>query len=362
MGKTGYLQLENGHVYEGVSFGWQADVKGEVVFNTGMVGYPEGLTDPSYCGQIVVLTYPLIGNYGFPPQEIKRHISDYLESDHAQIQGLVVSSYIDAKSHWQAQETLGEWLQQQKIPALCAIDTRTLTKTLREAGVMNGILSFQPPLKKGVFFRDINRENLVSSVSCKKPIVYGSGKYKILLVDCGLKANQIRILLKQNSTVIRIPWDFNPFKEKKYEDFDGVMISNGPGDPKMVSQTIEFIQEVLKRKIPILGVCLGNQILALAAGANTYKMKYGHRSQNQPVTNFKNGRCYVTTQNHGFAVDATTLPPGWEPWFTNLNDKTNEGIRHTKYPFFSTQFHPEAAPGPTDTEWVFEYFISQIKK
>ncbi len=362
MGKKGFLLLENGCIYEGESFGSEKDIEGEVVFNTGMVGYPEGFTDPSYFGQILTLTYPLIGNYGVPRKSLKNGLLSCFESEKIHIRGLIVSSYIEGNSHWQSYQTLSSWLKSEGVPALSGIDTRTLTKTLRKAGVMKGKIIFKYPAKSGTIFYDVNRDNLVASVSCIKPIIYGNGKFKILLIDCGMKYSQIRILLKHDTTIIRVPWDFNPFSGKNKFEFDGLMVSNGPGDPKMANITINTVKKAIEEKIPILGICLGNQILALAAGANTYKLKYGHRSQNQPVINNRDGKCFITTQNHGFAVDKNTLPTGWHPWFTNLNDDTNEGIRHAKLPFFTAQFHPEAAPGPTDTEWIFEYFIDAARK
>lgn len=361
--KIGYLILENGEMLEGLSFGADTQASGEVVFNTGMTGYTESFTDPSYYGQILTTTYPLIGNYGVPEKQVINKVCQNWESDKIHIRGLIVSSYIDNISHWQSKQTLSSWLKKEKIPALSVIDTRTLTQTLRNHGVMKGKITFQPPRSiSGVTFYDINKDNLVAKVSCKKLETYGSGKIKILLIDCGLKYNQIRILLDNDVTVIRVPWNHNPFDHKNTIKFDGILISNGPGDPRMVKETVDIVKEALDRKIPTLGICLGNQILALAAGAKIYKLKYGHRGQNQPVIDNITHKCYITSQNHGFAVDADNLPKSWQPWFTNLNDNTNEGIRHPKLPFYSSQFHPEANPGPTDTEWIIKFFISEIKK
>lgn len=361
MRKNGYLILENGEVHRGESFGFENEASGEVVFTTGMMGYPESYTDPSYQGQILIQTYPLIGNYGVPSSAKHNSLEDYFESGKIQIKGLLVSSYIENNSHWQSKENLSSWLIREKIPALSGLDTRTLTKSIRETGVMKGIISFtKSRYQAGLNFVDINKSNLVELVSCRKLTTYGNGKLKILLLDCGLKYNQIRILLSLGLQVERIPWNFDPYQNNL--KFDMLMVSNGPGDPKMLTKTIATIKETLKRKIPTLGICLGNQILALACGADTYKLKFGHRGQNQPVKDEFSGKLYITTQNHGFAVDAKTLPVGWKAWFTNLNDNTNEGIRHEYLPYFSTQFHPESAPGPTDTEWIFKFFLERAKK
>lgn len=358
MAKKGHILLENGERFSGISFGAEKDVSGELVFNTGMVGYPEGFTDPSYAGQILNLTYPLIGNYGVPLRG-KEQLPHVFESERIQILGLLVSSYEDMAYHWQARETLSQWLNHEGVPALMGIDTRTITQIIREHGAMKAVLTFSDPPHRRVSFTDPNKENLVAGVSTKTPATYGKGKLRILLFDCGVKMNQIRLLVAHGATVIRVPWDFDPLAHPDVT-FDAVMISNGPGDPKMADKTVATVKELMKKKIPVLGVCLGNQILALAAGANTYKLPFGHRGQNQPVQDEKTGKCFVTTQNHGFAVETKSLPAGWEPWFTNLNDRTNEGIRHTSLPFISTQFHPESAPGPTDTEWVFPYFIEMV--
>lgn len=363
MGRKGYLVLENGEVMEGNSFGSENDVSGEVVFNTGMTGYPESFTDPSYYGQILTMTYPLIGNYGVPPGFGRSNLRDYFESDKIQIRGLIVSSDIEDNSHWQAEENLSAWLIKEHIPAISCIDTRTLTKTLREAGVMKGIITFNKPRNiSGLSFYDINKENLIPYVSCRKISTYGRGKLRILFIDCGLKFNQIRMLLKYDTTVIRVPWNFNPFQEKSGIKFDTIFLSNGPGDARTMPETINTLKMAMEKKIPIFGICLGHQVLALAAGADIYKLKYGHRSQNQPVKDCSNGKCYITSQNHGFAVAEKSIPSGWEVWFKNLNDGTNEGIFHQSLPFFGVQFHPEATPGPTDSGWLFDYYIQKTKK
>jgi carbamoyl-phosphate synthase small subunit len=362
--KKGYLILGNGEIFAGTSFGAQSGISGEVVFNTGMMGYPESLTDPSYYGQILTMTYPLIGNYGVPPQTMENGLLDNYESEKIQIRGLIVSSYIDNNTHWQSKSTLSSWLKREGIPALSGIDTRTLTKIIREFGTMGGIITFEGPRTKigANFFYDINKENLLPFVSCKTPIKYGNGILKILLIDCGVKLNQIRMLLKYDTQILRVPWDYNPFAKNDFFHFDVIVISNGPGDARLAGETVQVIREAITRKIPILGICLGNQILALAAGGDIFKLKYGHRGQNQPVKDELTNKCYITSQNHGFAVKTETLPKGWVPWFTNLNDRTNEGVRHSRLPFFSVQFHPEATPGPTDTEWLFDYFIKETNR
>ncbi len=341
------LFLKDGTVFEGKSFGAKKSIAGEVVFNTGMVGYPEAFTDPSYRGQILVCTYPLIGNYGVPSK-------DFFESNKVQIAGLVVSEYSDQYSHHGAKQSLGEWLQKSGVPALTGVDTRALTKKLREHGVMLGQLTDK---KVGVF-TDPNKQNLVAAVSPKKKQIYGTGKIKIVAIDCGMKENIVRSLATTQTTVIRVPWNYDFTREK----YDALFISNGPGDPTMCVSTIEHIRDAMRKKKPILGICLGNQLLALAAGAHTYKLKYGHRSQNQPCIDQETGRCYITSQNHGFAVDGKTLPPEWREWFVNANDGSNEGIAHAKEMWRSVQFHPEAAPGPTDTGWIFDRFLEDLAK
>lgn len=347
------LTLEDNSSFIGYSFGAEFSVSGEVVFNTGMVGYPETFTDPSYKGQILVLTYPLIGNYGVPEDKKESGIEKNFESDAIQITALIVSEYSKNSNHWNSKENIKAWLKKNNIPALYGIDTRALTKKLRKKGVMLGKIVFD----KKISFEDPNKRNLVAEVSIKKPEIYKKGKTKVVLIDCGTKNNIIRNLLRRNVSVIRVPWNYDFLNL----DFDGIVISNGPGDPKMCKETINNTRKAMKLNKPIFGICLGNQILALAAGADTYKLKYGHRSQNQPCLLKGTKSCYITTQNHGYAVDEKTLSKDWESWFTNLNDGTNEGIRHKTKPFFSVQFHPEATPGPVDTEFLFDEFLKVIK-
>ena len=343
------LELEDGSIFHGFSSAAQTSVAGEVVFNTSMVGYPESLTDPSYSGQILVLTYPLIGNYGVPDSEIIDHLEKWFESSTIHILGLIVSEYSFDYQHWSAKKSLADWLIEHDVPALFGIDTRMLTKRLRDEGTMLGRIIFRTDEKN---FYDPNKINLVEKVSVSEPIEYGNGEQKVILVDCGSKENIIRSLVKRDILVKKVPWNY----DFSNEDFAGVMISNGPGDPKMCLDTVDVIRKVFEKNIPVFGICMGNQIVALAAGADTYKLKFGHRSQNQPCVEVGTKRCYITSQNHGFAVDGRTLHDGWEPWFVNANDGTNEGIRHKEKPFMSVQFHPEAAPGPVDTEILFDDF------
>jgi len=348
------LILEDGSVFHGFSFGFKKNVNGEVVFNTGMVGYPETLTDPSYRGQILVLTYPLIGNYGIPGNEKEDNLLKFFESEKIQVQGLIISDYSHDYSHWNAKKSLSDWMKEHNIPGIYNIDTRELTKKLRKKGTMLGKIVYN---NKKIPFENPNKRNLAAEVSIKEPIIYKKGKKRIVVVDCGAKNNIIRAFLRRNYTVVRVPWDYDFLNEKA----DGVVISNGPGDPKKCKATIEHIKTAISKNMPILGICLGSQILALAAGANTYKLKYGHRSQNQPCVEKGTNRCYISPQNHGYAVDADTLPQDWQEWFYNNNDGTNEGIIHISKPFFGTQFHPEASPGPDDTEFLFDMFIRSMR-
>jgi carbamoyl-phosphate synthase small subunit len=352
--KHAKLILEDGSVFPGYSFGAPNSTNGEVVFNTGMVGYPETLTDPSYKGQIITLTYPLIGNYGVPGNERDEGLLRFFESENIQVQGLIISDYSAGYFHWNAKKALSEWLKEQHIPAIYGIDTRELTKKLRSKGTLLGKILHT---HQHNIFADPNKTNLAATVSIKEPITYQKGKRTILLIDCGTKNSIIHAFLKRNFTVKRVPWDY----DFTTETADGIVLSNGPGDPKKCTKTITHVTTALEKNIPILGICLGSQILALAAGANTYKLKYGHRSQNQPCMEVGTNRCYITPQNHGYAVDATTLPQDWREWFYNANDQTTEGIKHISKPFFGAQFHPEASPGPDDTEFLFDLFVRAMK-
>ncbi len=349
------LVLEDGTTFEGKSFGYEGSVAGEVVFNTAMTGYPESLTDPSYEGQILVSTYPLIGNYGVPKDELENGIPKFYESDRIHISALVIADYSFEYSHWNAKNSLREWLIQNKVPGIFDVDTRAITKVLREKGTMLGKIVFED---KDVDFYDPNKENLVAKVSITEKKSYGNGKHKVVLVDTGAKNNILRCLLRRDTTVEIVPWNYD-FTQDEY---DGVMLSNGPGDPEMCVETVENIRKAIDIEKPIFGICLGNQLLGISSGGSTYKLKYGHRAHNHPVIKVGSDTCYITSQNHGFAIDPESLGSEWEPLFVNINDETNEGIKHKSKPFFSTQFHPEASSGPTDTEFLFDDFIDLIEE
>lgn len=358
------LILEDGTIFEGRAAGYKKSISGEVVFTTGMVGYEQSLTDPSYTGQILTFTYPLIGNWGVPNRT-------YWESEKIQVQAVIISDLATKPNHHLSTQTLNNWLISQKIPAIVDIDTRRLTQKLREKGVMLGKILVDG---NDVKFWDPNQTNLVAKVSPKTikthyPFQEDTFKgVKIALLNCGAKKNILQNLLVRGATVFELPWDFDPFE--KNLNLDGLVISNGPGNPKKPKASIAIIKKALSKKIPTFGICLGNQLLGLAAGGDTYKLKFGHRAQNQPTIQVENPeqsrrfgtkRCFITTQNHGFALHEKKLPKGFKRWFYNANDNTNEGIIHEKLPFFSVQFHPEAAPGPTDTEFLFDYFMEKFK-
>lgn len=349
--KIATLILKDGTKYKGQLFGALKSVAGEVVFATGMVGYDMSMTDPSYAGQILVFTYPLIGNWGVPPAK-------FWESDRIHTKAIIVGDLTTQPNHWQKQQTLDVWCKSQGVPIISGIDTRALAQKLRDHGVMLG----KVVVDQDIELEDPNERNLVAEVSVRKLQIHKpkNSKYKIGLLDCGTKRNIVNSLLERDATVYQMPWDFDPFANNL--KLDGLIISNGPGDPKKADKAIAIVKKSMAAKLPTFGVCLGNQLLALAAGGDTYKLKFGHRSQNQPTIELGTKRCYITTQNHGFAVNEKKLPKGFKPWFANANDGTNEGIKHEKLPFFTIQFHPEATPGPTDTLWLFDYFLNEVRK
>lgn len=342
------LVLENGETFQGQAPVGQNDFYfGEVVFNTGMAGYVESLTDPSYAGEILTFTYPLIGNYGVTAPE-------GWESKKIHVKGVIISELAPFYSNHAAQVSLIEWLQQQQIPYLTGVDTRALTKKLRTHGVIAGAIA--PLTDNPKEFIDFGSINWVAEVSIKNPMEYGSGEKVIIAVDCGMKENILRCLTNLPVRIKRVPYNYDYTHEK----FDGIFISNGPGDPERCSETIAILQKALAFKKPTFGICLGTQLMALAVGAKTYKLPFGHRSQNQPCLELSSDRCFLTSQNHGYAVDEKTLPNDWIVSFRNLNDHTVAGIEHKELPFFSVQFHPEAAPGPLDTQWLFKKFYQML--
>lgn len=352
------LVLDDGTKFHGQSFGYDKPVAGEVVFNTAMMGYPESLTDPSYAGQMMTLTYPLVGNYGVPPFTVEPDgIATFMESDRIYASAIIVSDYSEKYSHWNAVESLADWLKREHVPGITGIDTRQLTKVLREHGVMMGKIVFDDE-PDNIPTAEYEGVNWVDRVSCKEIIRYneGAGK-KVVLVDCGVKNNIIRCLVNRGVEVIRVPWNY----DYTDMDFDGLFLGNGPGDPDMCEDAVNVIRRQMSQsRKPICGICMGNQLLAKAGGATIYKLKYGHRSHNQPVREVGTNRCYVTSQNHGYAVDAKTLGSDWRELFVNMNDGSNEGVCHKENPWFTSQFHPEACSGPVDTEFMFDRFISTL--
>ncbi len=368
--KKAALVLEDGAIFLGNGFGATKKLSGEVVFSTSMVGYPEALTDPSYKGQILSLTYPLVGNYGVPGNDLDFGLPIYFESDRIQTSGLIIQELCESPHHWASTRTLDKWLADENIPGISGIDTRRLTKKLRTHGVMLGILkvfeegeepNLDELLNQAKKIPDPNLTDLVKEVSVKEPVHYKvEGKKTVVLIDCGVKNSIIRNLLKRGIDVIRVPYDFSAKEIMSYNP-DGIFISNGPGDPKKCVKTIESVRQLVD-KVPLMGICLGAQILTLSLGGETYKLKYGHRSQNQPALDLMTNRCYITTQNHGYAIDTECFcKTPLEPWFVNANDKTIEGVRHKSKPVFAVQWHPEASPGPYDTEFLFDIFKKNME-
>lgn len=352
------LVLQDGTKFHGKSFGYDAPVAGEVVFNTAMMGYPESLTDPSYAGQLVTLTFPLVGNYGVPPFTFgPEGLPTFMESDHIHASAIIVSDYSEQYSHWNANESLAEWLKREHVPGITGIDTRELTKVLREHGVMMGQIIFDDE-PENIPQAQYEGVNFVDRVSCKEIIRYNEGAGKrVVLVDCGVKANIIRNLIERGLEVVRVPWNYD-YTEM---EFDGLFLGNGPGDPDLCQDAVNILrQQMSKSRKPICGICMGNQLMAKAGGANIYKLKYGHRSHNQPVRMVGTDKCYITSQNHGYAVDASTLDKDWSELFVNMNDGSNEGVRHNTNPWFTSQFHPEACSGPVDTLFMFDLFVEKL--
>jgi len=370
-GKKGALVLEDGTVIQGAGFGAETEISGEVVFNTCMMGYPELLTDPSYQEQIVVMTYPILGSYGVPPSSIRGDggVPLHFESDSVKVKGFVVHS-LSRPSHWSNQKTLDEWLTEQGVPGIFGVDTRVLTQRLRNKGTMLGVLKVSSsPINPAVVagriseLQDPNKQDLVQKVSPKDPIYYdGREQSTIVVVDCGVKYGILRSLLAKGARVVRVPYDFPANKILELNP-RGVVISNGPGDPKVDLRTIETTSRLMETEIPIMGICLGAQILGLAAGAETYKLKFGHRAVNHPCMDLETGRCFITTQNHGYTIDPKSLEDtDFLANFVNINDKTVEGIRHRKRPFLGVQWHPESSPGPYDTRFLFDRFFEEALK
>lgn len=347
--KKSYLILGNGQIFEGKApIDQEGTFSGEVVFTTGMCGYYESLTDPSFAHQILVFTYPLIGNYGVADQA-------FWESKKIHVAGVVVNESCDKWSHHAGLHSLKEWLKKQNVPLLTQVDTRALTKVLRSEGTLLGAIS---DTREKPLLKDPNLKNLVAQVSILDKAIYGQGKKRVIAVDCGMKESMLRNLAQYPIEIIRVPYNYD-YSEEPY---DGVFLSNGPGDPEKCAETISILKKAIEKKKPIFGVCLGSQMLALAAGAKTYKLPFGHRGQNQPCMDLETGKCYITSQNHGFAVDEKSLPKEWKVTFRNLNDGSVEGVAHTSLPFYAVQFHPEASPGPTDTRWFFDRFYQCLNE
>lgn len=369
--RAAVLALEDGTIFRGKGFGAFTDVSGEVVFNTSMIGYPELLTDPSYLEQIVLMTYPIIGSYGAPSfSQCDRHgIPLHHESDSIKVKGYAVHS-LSEPSHWSSEKTLDRWLSEENVPGIYGLDTRALTRKIRANGTMLGLLKVsRRPIEKEEIapclneLVDPNQQSLVKKVTCSEPVHYvNNSDSTIVLIDCGVKFGIIRSLLAAGVNVVTVPYDYSVDEILEFEP-TGVVLSNGPGDPKKCVTTIETTRKLVETEIPMLGICLGMQILALAAGGDTYKLKFGHRAVNHPCLDIKTGRCYITTQNHGYSISPGSMDhTGFETRFINANDKTIEGIQHRKKQILGVQWHPESSPGPHDTEFLFDRFVVESLK
>ncbi|KAH6659560.1 carbamoyl-phosphate synthase [Truncatella angustata] len=363
-GTEATLTLRDGPIFRGTAFGADTNISGEAVFTTSLVGYPESMTDPSYRGQILVFTQPLIGNYGVPGnQRDQWNLLKYFESPHIQCAGVVVADVAEQYSHWTAVESLGEWCAREGIPAISGVDTRAIVTYLREQGSSLARISTgdEYDADEDESFVDPGQINLVKKVSTKAPFVVEAHnpKYHIALIDCGVKENILRSLVSRGASVTVFPYDFKI--QKVADNYDGVFISNGPGDPTHCQDTVHNLRTLMETsQVPVMGICLGHQLLALSIGARTVKMKYGNRAHNIPALDLSTGQCHITSQNHGYAVDASSLPKDWKEYFVNLNDGSNEGMRHATRPIFSTQFHPEAKGGPMDSSYLFDKYIEDV--
>jgi carbamoyl-phosphate synthase small subunit len=369
-GKPAVLMLEDGTAFFGKGFGAPTNIVGEAVFNTGMVGYPESMTDPSYTGQVLCFTYPLVGNYGVPGTgEVDVYgLPRYFESNGIKVSGIVVQEHCERPSHWASRETLSDWMAREGVPGISGVDTRALVSTIRERGVMMSVLANGPELATRRELKKMldgaaryDSVDFVKRVSVGGPETYGTSERTVALIDCGVKTNIIRNLLGRGFSVARLPFD-SSYADVMRHDPVGVVISNGPGDPRLCAATVSTTARLVDSEVPILGICLGEQILGMSQGAETYKLKYGHRGQNKPVIDLVSGRGYVTSQNHGYAVEAKSLSrTELKPWFMNADDKSIEGLVHKVRPAIAVQFHPEATPGPYDTGFVFDSFVSLVE-
>lgn len=364
--KDAFLHLEDGSIFPGSPFGADTDSLGEVVFTTGMVGYCESMTDPSFAGQILVFTYPMIGNYGVGSYSDLDGfgLPRSFESLSIKVRGVVVQEACSVPSHWASRRTLDQWMKSEGIPGIQGVDTRALVTKLREAGVMLGVITRSGPEEAREALRRAERYDsldLVREVTVKDPLVHGSGGRRVVVLDCGVKHGIVRNMMARGYQVVRLPYDSSYSSVMKHEP-DGVVVSNGPGDPRLCTITSKCTEALVDSDVPVLGICLGEQVLGMALGAKTLKLKYGHRGQNKPCVDLLTGRGYVTSQNHGYTLDHSSLKgTGLRPWFVNSDDLTIEGVVHESKPCMAVQFHPEATPGPYDTQFVFDRFVDTME-